>query len=164
MIADYTATGISVEQHPLQLLRARLTELRAFSTAGLASTPHGTSVCIGGLVIARQRPGTANGIVFLLIEDEHGTLNVIVPPALYEQRRLEIRTEPLILVTGRLERHTGAGGAVNLLATSIERLAPGTGQTARVQPLRPASPEPATPAGDFNAAAPAVTSFGQGRR
>jgi error-prone DNA polymerase len=164
MIADYSTTGISVEQHPLQLLRARLTELRAISTAGLASTPHGTSVSIGGLVIARQRPGTAKGIIFLLLEDEHGTLNVIVPPALYEQRRLEIRTEPLIIVTGRLERHAGAGGAVNLLATSIERLAPVTGQTARVQPLRPASPEPATPAGDFNAAAPAVTSFAQGRR
>jgi error-prone DNA polymerase len=164
MIANYTATGISIEHHPLGLLREQLDSEGALPIATLATVDHDTRVKVGGFVIARQKPGTANGITFLLLEDEGGTLNVIVPPPLYEQRRLEIRTEPLIIVTGRLERYAGAGGAVNLLATSIERLAPATGQTARVQPLRPASPEPATAAGDFNAAAPAVTSFAQGRR
>jgi error-prone DNA polymerase len=164
MIANYMGTGISIEHHPLQLLRQQLSSEHALPIATLANVRHNTQVKVGGFVIARQKPGTANGITFLLLEDEGGTLNVIVPPPLYEQRRLEIRTEPLIIVTGRLERYAGAGGAVNLLATSIERLAPATGQTARVQPLRPASPEPATAAGDFNAAAPAVTSFAQGRR
>ncbi len=59
---------------------------------------------IGGLVVARQRPGTAKGIVFLLLEDEFGTINLIVPPDVYERHRLTVRTEPLILAGGRLEQ------------------------------------------------------------
>ena len=77
---------------------------------------------VGGLVVARQRPGTAKGILFMLLEDEHGTVNVIVSPDIYERHRLEVRTEPLLLVEGRLERHASAGGAINLLARRVERL------------------------------------------
>ena len=65
---------------------------------------------IGGLVVARQRPGTAKGIVFLLIEDEFGTVNLIVPPPVYERHRLLVRSEPLMLADGRLERLPVAGG------------------------------------------------------
>ena len=71
-------------------------------------------------MVARQRPGTANGIVFILLEDEEGTINLIVPPALYERQRLIVRTEPLILAEGKLERHPAAGGAINVL---VDRLA-----------------------------------------
>ena len=82
---------------------------------------HGSGVSIGGLVVARQRPGTANGIVFLLIEDEVGTVNLIVPPRIYERDRLTVRTEPLVLVEGTLERHAAAGGAINIL---VRRMVP----------------------------------------
>ena len=84
-----------------------------------AACAHGTRVRIGGLVVARQRPGTAKGIVFMLLEDEPGTVNVIVPPAIYERDRLAVRTEPLVLVEGPLERHRRGGGAINIL---VDRL------------------------------------------
>jgi error-prone DNA polymerase len=76
-------------------------------------------VRIGGLVVARQRPGTAKGVVFLLIEDETGTVNIIVPPKVYERDRLTVRTEPLVLVEGTLERHAAAGGAINVLVKRV---------------------------------------------
>jgi error-prone DNA polymerase len=72
-------------------------------------------VRIGGLVVARQRPGTASGIVFLLLEDEYGTINLVVPPQVYERHRLVVRTEPLMLVSGKLEKLAAAGGAINVL-------------------------------------------------
>jgi error-prone DNA polymerase len=87
----------------------------------LGRLTHGTPVHIGGLVVARQRPGTAKGVVFLLIEDETGTVNIIVPPKVYERDRLTARTEPLVLVEGTLERHVAAGGAINVL---VKRLLP----------------------------------------
>ena len=77
------------------------------ASGDLETLRHGARVRVGGLVVARQRPGTANGIVFLLIEDEHGTVNLIVPPQVYERHRLPVRTEPLMLAEGRLERCRG---------------------------------------------------------
>ena len=76
---------------------------------------------VGGIVVARQRPGTAKGVVFLLLEDETGTVNVIIPPKVYGRDRLTVRTEPLVVVEGVLERFASAGGAINLL---VNRIAP----------------------------------------
>jgi error-prone DNA polymerase len=119
MIADYATTGLTVHRHPLRLLRASLKARGTVHAADLGELRHGTTVRIGGLVVARQRPGTANGVVFLLIEDETGTVNLIVPPRIYERDRLTVRTEPLVLVEGTLERHVAAGGAINVLVRSI---------------------------------------------
>ena len=83
---------------------------------------HGARVRVGGLVVARQRPGTAKGVVFLLLEDEGGTLNPVVPPQVYERDRLAVRTEPLVMVEGKLERFASAGGAINVLADRIVAL------------------------------------------
>ncbi len=163
MIADYTATGVSIDRHPVELLRPSLDEQGATPIAALTNTPHATHLSVGGLVIARQRPQTANGIVFLLLEDETGTLNVIVPDRLYEPNRLTIRTEPLIVVHGRLERHANGGGQVNLLATSLTRLSHTTGQPATVRDL-PQPGKPPTADEDFNAVAPPAMNFAQGRR
>ena len=66
-------------------------------------------------------PGTANGIVFILLEDEYGTINLIVPPPVYERHRLTVRTEPLMLVEGKLERLRPAGGAINVLVDKSRR-------------------------------------------
>lgn len=166
LLADYQATGVSIEQHPVELLRPQLDQQGATPINRLPTVAHGTSVAVGGLVIARQRPQTANGIIFLLLEDAGGNLNVILPEKLYEPHRLTIRTEPLILVHGRLERHPAGGGAINLLATRLQPLHP-AGATATVRQLHP-QPEPTadapSDAEDFKAAAPAVTSFGRGRR
>jgi error-prone DNA polymerase len=122
MIADYATTGLTVHRHPMRLLRDGLRARGTVSSADLATRPHGTSVRIAGLVVARQRPGTAKGVVFLLIEDEAGTVNVIVPPRIYERDRLTVRSEPLVLVDGTLERHPSAGGAINVLVRRIVAL------------------------------------------
>ena len=103
------------------------------TAADLDRLPHGARVEIGGLVVARQRPGTANGIVFLLLEDETGTINLIVPPAVYERDRLAVRTEPLVVARGRLERHPAAGGAINVLVNRIIPLAAPDRPTAEVK-------------------------------
>jgi error-prone DNA polymerase len=119
MIADYATTGLTVERHPLRLLRNSLKARGIVSSADLDELPHDADVRVAGLVVARQRPGTANGVVFLLLEDETGTVNIIVPPKVYERDRLTVRTEPLVMVEGKLERFASAGGAINILIRSV---------------------------------------------
>jgi error-prone DNA polymerase len=120
MLADYGTTGLTTRDHPLALLRERL-PADAVTSQDLETLTHGRRVRTAGLVVARQRPGTANGIVLVLLEDEYGTINLIVPPAVYERHRLTVRTEPLVLVEGKLERFAAAGGAINIL---VQRIAP----------------------------------------
>ena len=121
MIADYATTGLTVDRHPLRLLRDGLSARGIASSADLGDLPHDAHVRVGGIVVARQRPGTAKGVVFLLLEDETGTVNVIIPPKIYARDRLTVRTEPLVVVEGVLERFASAGGAINLL---VKRIAP----------------------------------------
>ncbi|MGA2926089.1 MAG: error-prone DNA polymerase [Solirubrobacteraceae bacterium] len=122
MLADYGTTGLTVRSHPLALLRDRL-PVDAVTSRDLAALAHGERVRVGGLVVARQRPGTANGIVFILLEDEFGTINLIVPAQVYERHRLTVRTEPLMLVEGKLERFAAAGGAINVLVDRVGSIA-----------------------------------------
>jgi error-prone DNA polymerase len=161
MLADYAATGMTAGEHPLSLLRDTL-PAGTVTSADLRTRRHGSRVRVGGLVVARQRPGTARGIVFLLVEDERGTTNLIVPPAVYERHRLTVRTEPLIVAEGRLERHPAAGGAVNVIVDRIRAVDAPDRPGAEVHELpAPAEPEEA---GGFRAVAPAVMSFAAGRR
>ena len=121
MLADYGTTGLTAATHPMALLRARL-PADAVTSRDLEVLRHATRVHVGGLVVARQRPGTANGIVFVLIEDEHGTINLVIPPAVYERQRLTVRTEPLILARGKLERLPAAGGAISVLVDRLDSI------------------------------------------
>jgi error-prone DNA polymerase len=104
LIADYSTSGVAIGEHALAILRPRLTVAKLATSAQLARLPTGGEVAVAGLVIARQRPGTANGTMFLLFEDEFGTINLIVPRAVYEAHRQLARAEPLLLARGRLER------------------------------------------------------------
>jgi len=122
MLADYGTTGLTVHTHPIELLRDRLPAGTA-SSRDLEVLPHGTRVRVGGLVVARQRPGTANGIVFVLLEDEFGTINLIVPAQVYERNRLTVRTEPLMLIEGKLEKFAAAGGIINVLVDRVDSIA-----------------------------------------
>ena len=155
LLADYDTTGLTARSHPLAQLRRSLPQDVAASR-DLPRVAHGTRVRVAGMVVARQRPGTASGVVFMLLEDEHGTINLIVPPKLYERSRLTVRSEPLVLAAGRLERHPAAGGGINVLVERIEPLAAPNQTLAEVRELAPAD--------DFRAVAPAVMSFAQGRR
>ncbi len=120
MLADYKHTSLSVGVHPLQLLRPHLAASVCSST-DMASAPNGSQIEVAGMAIARQRPSTANGIVFMLLEDEHGQANLIIPSKVYEEHRAIVRGEPLILARGKLER---SGRNINLLVRSVVSLGP----------------------------------------
>jgi len=176
MLADYGTTGLTVHAHPLALLRDRL-PAGAVTSKDLETLAHGTRVRIGGLVVARQRPGTANGIVFILLEDEHGTINLIVPPEIYERHRLTVRTEPLMLVEGTLERFAAAGGAINVMVDRVDSISAPERPLAEVKDFsmldeqvrrglaeQRSAGETEVEAEDFRAVAPPVMSFASGRR
>ncbi len=179
MVADYASTGLTLGRHPMALLREGL-PAGTVTCHDLTTLRHETAVRIGGLVVARQRPGTAKGIVFLLLEDEYGTINLIVPPDVYERHRLTVRTEPLVLAHGRLEKLPIAGGAINVFVKHIEPLVAPDEDVAGVVELaerRAAAAAVETPAAraaeaadpsallaDFRGVAPAVQSFASGRR
>jgi error-prone DNA polymerase len=103
MLADYRETGLSVGTHPLALLRRHLPP-GTLSSPELHEARHGSTVAFAGLAVARQRPATAKGIVFMLLEDEHGQVNLIVPKDVYERHRGIVRSEPIVLARGRYER------------------------------------------------------------
>ncbi|MFL5888349.1 MAG: DNA polymerase III subunit alpha [Solirubrobacteraceae bacterium] len=160
LLADYGTTGVTLNAHALELLRPTLPAGTATSK-DLETIPHGARVKVGGLVIARQRPATARGVVFLIMEDELGTVNVIIPPPVYEQHRHAARAEPLVLCEGILEKPPEGGGQINIVADRITGLhAPGR-DAAEVRELHEEEPE--TAADDFRAVAPAVQSFASGR-
>ena len=120
MVADYRTTSLSVDVHPLELLRPHL-PAGVLSSVELMELEHGASVTVAGYVIARQRPSTANGVLFLLLEDEHGQVNLIVPPPVYERFRAIVRGETLMLARGRFERYQRNR---NVLVAEVESLAP----------------------------------------
>ncbi len=133
MLADYGSTGVTLREHPLELMRPGLpSDLR--TSAELEIGQHGRRVRVAGLVIARQRPATAKGVTFMLLEDELGTLNLIVPPPIHERFRLAVRSEPLVLATGRLEQREGT---TNVLVDHIERLERPDLPAAKVKHIEP---------------------------
>jgi error-prone DNA polymerase len=166
MIADYATTGLTTATHPLGLLRDELRGRGAVSSGALARLRHDSQVRVGGLVVARQRPATASGIVFMLLEDEEGTVNLVVPAKIYEQHRLTVRTEPLVIAEGRLERHPAAGGGINILVRRLVPLeAPDDRPLAEIRSLAEVHElAPQEDASGFRAVAPPVMSFAQGRR
>ena len=120
MLADYRTTSLSVGVHPLTLLRPHLPE-GTLSSRELEEARAGSSVAVAGMAVARQRPATANGVVFMLLEDEFGQVNLIVPPAVYERFRPLVRSEPLLLARGRFER---VDRNRNVLVRELESLGP----------------------------------------
>jgi len=118
MSSDYEILGLSPRYHPLGLLRPRLPGHLA-TTADLDPIPDGTIIQIAGLIVCRQRPGTAKGITFLLMEDERGLVNVIVYSDLYQKERLLVRGEPFLIVQGKLQKQDGT---INIIAHQIASL------------------------------------------
>jgi len=121
MRADYIILGMSPNVHPMTFLRPRLHE-GIISSKMLHSQADGASVEMAGLVVCRQRPGTAKGFIFLVLEDELGLVNVIVKPDIYESHRQLVRSEPFVIVRGELQRRDGI---TNLMAKSFVPLTAG---------------------------------------
>ncbi|WP_313629474.1 error-prone DNA polymerase [Pseudomonas sp.] len=119
--ADYATLGTTLGPHPLALLRAELRQRRCRSSRELMAVEHGRNVSVAGLVTGRQRPGTASGVTFVTLEDEHGMINVVVWRDLAERQRLALVGSRLLKVDGRWEavgevRHLIAGRLTDLSA------------------------------------------------
>jgi len=145
MIADYRSTGMVLGEHPMSMLRDGLGPGVLRST-DLDRVADGSEVEVAGMVVARQRPETAKGIVFMLFEDERGTVNLIVPPSIYERHRALVRAAPLLRARGRLERREGV---TNVLVSEVAELhrtpavkSPHLGQHPRRRSAGPESPLP----------------------
>ena len=111
--------------HPMGLIRSEL-GLELDSSLSFDGLANNSRVSVAGMVIARQRPATANGILFMLLEDEWGTINLIVPPPAYTRHRLVARAAPFVLAEGRFEK---VGANRNVVVDRLERLdQPGLGR------------------------------------
>lgn len=118
LLAEYATLGFSASGHPLSLVRNALPPDLTLNK-DLESLRAGVKCQVAGLVVARQRPETAKGTVFLLVEDETGMTNVIVRADIYDRYRAAIRGEPFVLVRGKLAKDDGT---VNVLAEEVEGL------------------------------------------
>jgi error-prone DNA polymerase len=175
LLADYATSGVTVGDHVMAALRPRLQAPMLATSAQLPRLPQGCSVTVAGLVIARQRPGTAKGIMFLLFEDEWGTINLIVPRGVYEAHRPLARAEPLLLAHGRLER--SPEGVLNVIVRELAALerfvaaeGPSTDASLHFLPVSRSAgaqeegEDGAEVGASMRAVAPPMQSFGSGRR
>jgi error-prone DNA polymerase len=120
VLCDYRTGGLSLAAHPLQFERERLAA-RGIVTAAVATTaPEGRRVMVAGIVLMRQRPATAKGMIFLTIEDETGAANIVVHPGVWEQADLAARRAAVLVVHGRIQRR---GAVVHVVSTRLESAA-----------------------------------------
>jgi error-prone DNA polymerase len=112
---DYVATRLTLRQHPASLLRPQTGGF--LSADKLRDTPDGRWVYVCGLVISRQRPGTASGVIFLTLEDDTGSSNIVVWPKMFKRYRKEVMAGRLLRIRGKLQRE---GMVMHVIATGIE--------------------------------------------
>jgi len=126
LVADFRGTGMTVGPHPMAYHRAHMQELGVRRAVELKQIPGGKKVRIAGGVIARQRPGTAKGFVFLSLEDETGVSNAIVTPDLFQQNRLLLSTEKFLMIEGILQNQDGV---ISVKAATVAPLSITSAQT-----------------------------------
>ncbi|MEW8441955.1 MAG: OB-fold nucleic acid binding domain-containing protein, partial [Candidatus Thiodiazotropha taylori] len=117
IIADYASSGVSLRRHPVALLRARLEKRRVRTAQALWSVRNGAVARTAGLVIGRQRPGTASGVIFVTLEDETGQANIIVWPKIAEAQRKPLLQSQLLIVSGIVQQQDGV---LHLIAGRLE--------------------------------------------
>lgn len=118
LVADFRGTGMTVGPHPMAYHRSRMQALGIRRAIELASIPNGRHLRIGGAVIARQRPGTAKGFVFLSLEDETGVANAIINPDLFQKNRLLVGSAQFVMIEGILQNQD------NVISVKAERVWP----------------------------------------
>ena len=119
LVADFRGTGLTVGPHPMAYHRAEMKQMGIRSAVELRHIPDGTFVRIAGNIIARQRPGTAKGFVFLSIEDETGIANAIITPRIFDQNHVAIVHQQFLVVEGRLQNQEGT---ISVKAESVKPL------------------------------------------
>ena len=118
LVADFRGTGLTVGPHPVAFHRNRLQAIGVRRAVDLAGIRNGQAVRVGGCVIARQRPGTAKGFVFLSLEDETGVANAIIHPELFQKNRLLVSSEQFLMVEGILQNQD------NVISVKARRVLP----------------------------------------
>ena len=118
---DYRTTSLSLKAHPCGFFRAELAALGAVPAQDLRAARHGRRIAVGGLVLIRQRPGTAKGVTFITLEDETGPANIVVWADVFEANRRLIMTSSFLVVHGRLQK---AGEVIHLVAERVTDLSP----------------------------------------
>jgi DNA polymerase III alpha subunit len=116
VVEDYTAFGLSLRAHPLKLLRHRLQPLKIVQSRDLAAARNNGRIKVAGLVLVRQRPGTASGVIFMTLEDETGVANIVVWPKVFEEFRRVVLTGRLLAVEGKLQRE---GLVIHVIAEKV---------------------------------------------
>ena len=116
MLDDYAALKLTLRSHPLALLRPELAAQGAVPASTLPDRPPDTYVTVAGLVICRQRPGTASGVIFGTLEDEEGVANLVIWPKVFERYRKVVMRARLLLATGRLQRE---GLVIHVIVTRL---------------------------------------------
>ncbi|HEY9248633.1 MAG TPA: OB-fold nucleic acid binding domain-containing protein, partial [Rariglobus sp.] len=114
---DYHAVGMSIYGHPMEFARERLRNGGAIDSKQLMEMPNGRTVTVAGLVTIRQRPATAGGTIFLLLEDEHGYVNVVVSKDMVELNEEVVKRAPFVLVQGRVEND---GSAISVVGKKFK--------------------------------------------
>jgi len=121
VLADYRTTGLSLKAHPFEFLRRGLDELGVVPAEQLGTWPNGKPVCVAGIVLVRQRPGTAKGITFVTLEDETGVANLIIRQNVWNRFRQAALAAKLLLARGNLQRQ---GRVIHVLTTALEDISP----------------------------------------
>jgi len=153
MVAEYRMLRFSAELHPLSLFRDRLPP-DSVTSDRFPDLPQHATVRVAGIVTARQRPSTAKGYVFVLMEDESGPINVIVKPDIYERDRSAVRMEPFLVVRGRLQKD---GTTMNVIAFEVKALRT---DGKRTDPAHASLPDPFQYLTALRQSPPGVKSFG----
>jgi error-prone DNA polymerase len=118
LVSDYRATGLTVGPHPMQYRREEMKRMGIYSASDLAHLPNGQRLRIGGCVIARQRPGTAKGMMFISLEDETGIANAIIAPDLLHKNRVLLISERFVMIEGILQNQD------NVIHLRAEKVSP----------------------------------------
>ena len=121
VVEDYRSFGLSLRAHPVSFLRGALAARGMIATADLGSMRDGRRVTVPGLVLVRQKPGSAKGIMFITIEDESGVANIVVWPSVFEAHRALILSARMLAVRGRVQRE---GEVIHIIAERLEDLSP----------------------------------------
>src|SRR5690606_3699199 len=119
VIQDYRALSFSLKDHPLSFLRATLAREGVLENGALISVPHGKRASVAGLVLVRQRPGSAKGVIFMTLEDETGVANIVVWTKTFDRFRPVVMGARLVRVTGRVQ---SVSNVIHIVADRIEDL------------------------------------------
>src|SRR5690606_19203632 len=124
LMLDYRSKRLSIESHPMHHVRPRLRERGVLTAAELGRVPKGTSVRVAGVVICRQQPATASGVVFMTLEDETGFINLVLWQRVFETYRLPAVHASILLALGDVERQDRPvpGEVIHVVVRSLERL------------------------------------------